>query len=191
MIFKDIIKIKGEVTLTWCDMRSKEAQELQAKIQAISGQKGNWKKYRSLIDELHRKYATRKMTIKNLCPTAGRAVLAQRLANTLTYTGIINYCVLGTGVGPAANGNTQLGTETYRKLVSSQTANSNVAYISTFFTATEVTGTFQEVGHVIDGSASANSGQLFSRITNSESAELPKTKSATDSLTVDYAATFS
>lgn len=192
----DKIKIKeggthGVVTLTWCDMRSKEAQKLQEKIIAISGKTKNWKKYRALVDELHSKFAIKKLVIDNLCPTVGRAVIAQRLANDITYTGTINYCALGTGTGPAANGDTQLATETYRKLANSRTNSSNIAYISTFFSATEVTGTFKEVGHFIDGTATADSGQLFSRITDVESAELPKTKTSVDSLTIDYKVTIS
>jgi len=178
------IKINGEVTLSLYDITSPEAVELQTKIENSTG-----KKYRELIKKLHNKFLKKKIVVKNLCPIVGRAVLAARLAGTLTYSGEINYCALGTDSTNATDADTSLGTEIFRKSVSSATYNDNITYISTFFTATEVSGTIEEVGHFIDGGPDANTGQIFSRIEDSETAELPVTKSDTESLTIDYKVT--
>ena len=95
----------------------------------------------------------------NLITTAGRSVLARRLAGNTTYTAAINYGLLGTQVSPVpSNSSTQLGTEVFRKLASS------LAYVDFFYTAGDTNGTYTEFGNVIDGTASANTGQLFSYI---------------------------
>ncbi len=186
----ETFKIIGEKTFSFCDVSSLEAQKLQKEITEAIAKKDDVK-YRLLVDELHSKFLTRRLVVKNLIPTVGRTVFAMILAGTFTYTGKINYCALGTSATAAANGNTQLGTEVFRKLVSSSTFANNIAYISTFFTANETTGTYYEVGHFIDGTATVNTGQLFSRIADPETAELPLTKSNTESLTVDYKVTIS
>lgn len=101
----------------------------------------------------------------NIVVTAGRNVLARRLAGNTTYTGAINYGALGTAASPVpANSDTQLGTEVYRKLASSQTYSSNITYVDFFYASTDCNGTYTEFGNFIDGSAGANTGQLFSRI---------------------------
>ncbi len=178
------LKTKGEIKLTWCDIRSPEALALQKKIVKATGLR-----YRELLEELHKRFSIRSMVIENLCPLAGRNVLAMLLAGDVTYSGEINYCALGTTSTPTTAADTALGYEVYRKLVSSATHNSTgtpTAYFSTFFTAAETSGTYREVGHLIDGTAATPSGQLFSRISTPETAELPLTKSVTESLTVDY-----
>ncbi len=103
-------------------------------------------------------------TVKNLVATAGRSVLMQRLANTTTYTGIINYGVLGSSSTPVANGDTQLGTEVFRKVVASASYTTNVAFIDFFYSKADTNGTYQEFGTVIDGGAGANTGQLFTHV---------------------------
>ena len=185
-MYKESLKIKGEATISVCDMTSQEALDLQERIVKATG-----KKYRKLVNELHSRFLKRQVVIENLCPTVGRAVIAARLGGITTYTGTINYCALGTDATGSDNANTVLGTETFRKLIASATFADNLAYISSFFTATETTGTYQEVGHFIDGTGSVDTGQLFSRIASPETAELPITKSNTESLTVDYKITIS
>lgn len=182
---KDNIKIKGEAVITVCNMKSPEALDLQDRITKAASQE----EYRRLIDELHSRFLKRQIRIENLCPKVGRAVLAARLAGTFTYTGKINYCALGDDDTDATENDVKLGNELFRKLVSSLTFEDNIAYLSTFFTATEVSGTFEEVGHFIDGTVAKDSGRLFSRIEDSETGELPVTKSNTESLTCDYKVT--
>ncbi len=142
-----LVKIKGEITATWRDVKT-----------------GKIKK---------RSHMT------NMIVTVGRKTIAMRLANVLTYTGVINYGALGTGTTPPANTDTQLETEVFRKTTASATYENNVAYISFFFGAAEVSGTFREFGNFIDGTASANTGQLFTRIS------VNWVKTNTETLTVD------
>lgn len=116
----------------------------------------------------------------NIIVTVGRAVLAELLSGGTTYTGEINYGALGTAVAPVpADSDTQLGTEVFRKLVASQTFEDNVAYIDFFYTTGDCNGTYTEFGNFIDGTASADSGQLFSYIATGD-----WVKSASESLFV-------
>ena len=205
---QDDVEVKGQYILTFCDVTSKKAKTMQQKVLAIAerGRKvvqaarntpefediqwSAWQEYCKARDEFHHLFATRQVKIENLVPNAGLAVLARRLAGDTTYSGEINYCVLGTDATAAAAGDTTLGTEVFRKLVSSQAFNANQAFISTFFTAGDDADTYQEVGHVIDGGAGADTGQLSSRIASPDTAELPVTKSLSESLTVDYRTTY-
>jgi len=116
---------------------------------------------------------------RNIVVTEGRAVFAARLASDTTYSGSINYGALGTSTTAPANADTQLGTETFRKAISSYNSVDNIAYLSFFYTATEVTGTFKEFGNFIDGSAAANSGQLFTHVA------IDITKTSSQTLTID------
>ncbi|MCX6756343.1 MAG: hypothetical protein NTX85_03310 [Candidatus Nomurabacteria bacterium] len=101
----------------------------------------------------------------NLITTAGRTVLARRIAGNTTYTGAINYGLLGMQASPVpANSSTQLGTEVFRKLAASQTFDNNIAYVDFFYTAGDTNGTYTEFGNVIDGTATVNTGQLFSYV---------------------------
>lgn len=185
-MYNDKLKMSGEVILSICDMSSLEAQKLQDKITKATGEE-----YRKLVDELHSKFLKRQVVIPNLIPTVGRTVFAMIMAGTFTYDGKINYCALGTNATASANGDTTLGTEVFRKVISSATYSNNITYISTFFTASETDDTYNEVGHFINGEAGVDTGQLFSRIADPETAELPLTKSNTESLTVDYKVTIS
>ena len=121
----------------------------------------------------------------NLVATVGRAVLAQRLAGNTAYSGTINYGALGSSTTAPANGDTQLGTEVFRKLVSSQAVVSNIAYLSFFYSASEANGTHREFGTFIDGTASANTGQLFTHVA------INITKTSTQTLTIDATYTIS
>ncbi len=99
----------------------------------------------------------------NLVVTTGRTVVARLLAGDATYSGEINYGALGSGSTAFTNASTQLNTEVYRKIASSQAYDGNIAYIDFFIAAGDVGNqTFQEFGSFIDGTASANTGQAFS-----------------------------
>lgn len=76
----------------------------------------------------------------------------------------INYGLLGTGTPNVIPGATQLVTEAYRKTASSASHSGTTGYIDFFYTAAECSGTYTEFGNVIDGTASANSGYLFSYV---------------------------
>lgn len=203
---EESVTMKGQHYITICDVSSPEAQRIEAQIEAVGERreqalqmidcgailrehaeavlKSIHDEYTYLIQKLHAKFKVREFYKENLTVTAGRSVLAQRLAGTTTYTGVINYTALGTGTNPAAVSDTQLQTETYRKALSSGAYASNVAYIETFFTAAEVSGTFQEYGNFIDGSGTVNSGQMFNHFLQAI------TKTATETLNVQSIFTF-
>jgi hypothetical protein len=101
----------------------------------------------------------------NLVATVGRNVLARLLTGDTTYSGQINYGALGSSSTTPNNSDTQLGTEVYRKLYASHTTDgNNIAYVDFFYAATDTNGTYNEFGNFIDGTASANTGRLFSHI---------------------------
>ncbi len=175
---KETSTVKGVHTITICDVSSPEAKKLERRIELVVSMRQflmkmgyatqkrlhkNWTLYRELIAELHSKFKVREMVIENITTTVGRSVLAQRLSGTTTYTGIVNYTAIGTDATAPVVGDATLGTETYRKALSSGTYSNNIAYLETFFSAAEVNGTFEEYGMFIDGGAGADTGQLFNR----------------------------
>lgn len=168
---KEKIRSKTVYTLTECDP-SLAPDEYKALVRFLAkrrphseDEKIRWhNQYVRLRKAYDAKAKIDEHEFVNLAPTAGRSVIAQRLAATLTYTGTINYLLLGSGVTPPVNGNTQLGTEVYRQVLSDQTYANNIAYLSCFIGAGTATGTHTEGGLVIDGAAGANTGQLFSRV---------------------------
>jgi len=129
--------------------------------------------------------AVRVLEYENLIPTVGRQQIAKALSGgTSTAAEIkINYTSLGSGLTAPANGDTQLQTEVFRKLVASGTFSSNQLFITAFYTAAEAVGTHKEAGLHINGTASANSGILFSRVA------INVIKAATETLTIDYTVT--
>ena len=122
---------------------------------------------------------------KNLIPTVGRAQIAKALSGDITTAQEIRitHTSLGTGATAPANGDTQLQTEVFRKPVASSTFSNNVLYVTAFYTAPEVSGSFLEAGIHINATATANSGVLFSRVA------ISVTKSVTATLTIDYTVT--
>lgn len=173
---------KGRYIITLADIVTDEAKRLEARF-IKAREQGKMDLANQLIRRINGKFGQVPLVIDNLIPTVGRGVFAQRLCGTLTYTGTVNYVALGTGSTAPANGDTQLTTETYRRLIFSATPVNNIAYITGVFTAAEVSGTFAEVGLFIDGTASPNSGQIYSH------ALAAITKSAIQTLTIDWVVT--
>ena len=192
-VLKESFSIKGRYRIVEANPRLapheylRLTSHIQAKdtLEVTHGESWWSEQYRALLGDYHAKAKVAEHCIDNLVPTAGKTVIAQRLAGTNTYTGNINYFVLGSNTTVPALGDTQLGTETYRQLYTDRSYVSNVAYLSCFIAAGSATGTHNEVGVVIDGTASANTGQLFSH------AAISQTKSALNSLTIDASFTVS
>ncbi len=180
---KEQTALKGVYTITIADVVTEEARRLMAMIEGYRERGDDPRQMKRLIDILNHDYGHKPIVVENLIPTVGRSVLAQRLANTLTYTGVINKVALGTGSTPPANGDTRLTTEVYRNNASSLTYANNIAYITGFFTAAECNGTYNEAGLFIDGAAGANTGQLFSHVLVNVS------KSSVQTLTIDWTLT--
>jgi len=159
--------IKGIQTASIFDMRSKQAMKLEEEIQRHI--RSPWSEthrgiYNQMLAELKRLFMVREHVVENLIVTVGRSVIAQRLANTTTYTGIINYGALGSGSTAVSNGQTQLATEVFRKVVASASYSTNIAFIDFFYSKADTNGTYNEFGTFIDGTGSANSGQMFTRV---------------------------
>lgn len=184
------VGMDGVHKFTFCDIRSPKALALQQEIvhilETIKSPNMRYGVLFELYRELERLFCVKQFEVHNIIPTAGRTVIAQRITGTNTYTLNVNYGSLGTSATAPANGDTQLTTETYRKAISSRTNSNNIAYLSNFYTATEVTGTFEEAGWHIDGTASANTGQLLSHFLTTTT-----TKSSVQTLTVESTITVS
>ena len=173
------------------DMRSREAQVLERQIKKYIAERGNWNPighrmhYLELLEQL-KKFMTREMVVENIVVTVGRSVIAQRLANTTIYTGIINYGALGSSSSAVNNADTQLGTEVFRKVVASASYTTNNAYIDFFYSKADTNGTYNEFGTFIDGTGAANSGQMFTHALTGG-----WTKSSSESMTVSAQYTIS
>ncbi len=183
---KEHLNIKTVYTATICDF-TKAIAEYYTLLNFLkkplpkgkNGRERHRMMYQHLKDAYHKAAAVRVEKYVNLAPTAGRAVIAQRLSNITTYTGILNYAALGDDTTVPTNGDTTLGNETYRQTITSQNAVNNLSYQSVFIPAGTATGTHKEAGLFIDGAAGADTGQLFSHV------NIDITKSAQNSLTLD------
>ena len=171
--------IKGIHKISICKMVSDEAKKIQTMIDLVAKSRlrlvaenaspdafhKQWEEYNYWVEQLHRKFLVRQSVTENVTATVGRGVLAARLAGIVTNTGVVNYGALGTNATGALVGNTKLGTEVFRKPLSSGTSASNVAVLENFYTALEVVNTFQEYGFFIDGTGTVDSGILFNHWT--------------------------
>lgn len=95
----------------------------------------------------------------------GKALLAQRLVGDNTYSCNVNYGAIGSGTNAPNASDTQLQTEVTRTIVAnSQVLSNSIAKIQFFFAdGLLANGSYTEFGMFIDGTASANSGQIFNR----------------------------
>lgn len=183
---KSSFGIHGLHKITICVPESNIAKEIEKMLEEAG--KMAWDKYMYLMKELRIHSEFREKVVENIIPTAGRTVIAQWIVgdNTNDADNGANYGSLGTDNTTPANGDTTLGTETYRKATSSGNNSSNVALLSNFYSAAEVTGTFEEAGWHIDGTASADTGQLLSHFLIGTTV-----KSAAETLTVESTLTIS
>lgn len=180
---KESSVLKGVYTFTKAFLETPEQHALNERI-TLNRAKGL--PYMDLVRQLNSLCRTEKRVVENLIPTVGRTMIADNLTNSSPdNTMLVNYIALGSSGTSPANGDTTLGTEVYRNAVASKTNANNVAYISGFFNSTETTGTYAEAGIFSDGTASANTGILLSHVL------ISVTKSATETLTVDWTLTIS
>lgn len=96
---------------------------------------------------------------------------------------LLNKGLLGTGTSTPATTDTQLQTEVYRNNLASKSNVANLAYCTAFFNATETSGIYSEAGIVVDGTASANTGVLVSRVA------INITKTTSQTLTLEWTLT--
>jgi len=165
----DLVKIKGIQILRKFNLNSKAGKILEDRMLAFLSKPLNlrlaqYSYYKELLNEMKDDFLIKEIIIANLVATVGRSVIAQRLAGTTTYTGTINYGALGSSAAAVSNADTQLGTEVFRKTVASASYTTNQAFIDFFYSKADTNGTYQEFGSFIDGTGSANTGQLFSHV---------------------------
>lgn len=111
-------------------------------------------------------YGYKTVVIENVTCDDGRERIAKALSGNISTAAEIevNYCAVGTSATAPATTDAQLGTETFRKEITSVTYADNKFYGTGFYAAGEGTGTLQEHGLFIEGSATANSGELLSHL---------------------------
>lgn len=180
--------ISGRVRTSVYDMDSKKAEKLEKEIEyhlagspskpkiytgmsndVITALIGAWREkkekhykiYKEMVAEMSRLFKVREYYLENLICLVGRSVIAQRLSNDTTYTGVINYGLLGTGSTAVNASDTTLETEVFRKITAPTSFTDNQAFIDFFYSKSDTNGTYNEFGTVIDGTASADTGQLF------------------------------
>ena len=181
------VGIKGVYTFTKAKIETAEQWALHDKIKAL---KNAGKGYMHLVRDLNDMCKIEITVVDNIVPTVGRAMLADNLTNSSpTDAPRINYTALGSGDTAVSNSDVQLVTEVFRKTTASGTNADNVAYVTAFYDATETTGTYKEAGLFSNGTASADSGVLFSRVLLSAPTGI--VKSSTETLTIDYTLTIS
>lgn len=100
----------------------------------------------------------------NLRVTAGKVLLCQMLIDEAGYDTGLTYCAIGTNNTAPAVGDTTLGTEAARKVITSKTRSGAEITLATFFTAAESTYNIKEAGIFGHSTASGapDSGVLFS-----------------------------
>lgn len=119
------------------------------------------------IEAVFRRYALGLETATdNLIMTGsltGRDLLVQYLIGGTTYSGGLNYGALGTGTTTPASTDTQLTAEVARVVPSTiiDVGNNQVQLQCYFPDANLANATYHEAGTFMNGSAIANSGQIF------------------------------
>lgn len=183
LFFPERTSVKGVYRFTKAFLETDEQFALDAEIKR---NRDLGLPVRELIDRLHSMCRTEVVVVENIVPTVGRTMIANNLTDTTPDNVMyVKKVALGSGTNTPANGDTTLQTETYRNDVASRTNASNIGYVTGFFSATEVSGTFREAGLFSDGTASANTGILVSRVA------INITKSLSESLTIDWTLTIS
>jgi len=199
---KENPKACGIHVLNVCESTSRRAKHLNWLIEKVikerhrlikAGQNTaenlheNWMKYHWYITQLNKHCLKRRYVVHNVTTTVGRSVIAQRWANTTTYTGIVNYGALGSDSTAAAEAQTTLGTEVYRKALSSGTYSNNIAYLENFYNATEDSGTYEEYAFFIDGASGADTGVMLNRFTQTVVKSNTETLNVRSTITVSDA----
>lgn len=119
-------------------------------------------------------------TINNLITTAGKNLLAKALRESTDCE--IKYIAIGSSNTAPSTSDSQLGSETFRKAVTSQVAGGSGVTITNLYVAPEeAVGTIEEIGFFSGSTASAttNSGTLYARVLYS------RTKTAVESIQIE------
>ncbi len=99
---------------------------------------------------------------------------------TPTNSMLVNKAALGTSTTTPATSQTQLVAEVYRNNIASKSNIANIGYATAYFNATETSGTYREAAIFSNGTATANSGVMVSRVA------INVTKTTSQTLTIDW-----
>lgn len=179
------MNLKGEVRFRLASVNTPETKKLESEILQIIEQGGD---PRAKINQLNGMSCTKDVVSQNVVATVFHEMIADYIANVSpTNDIIINYGALGTGTTTPAIGDTTLQVEEYRKQISSLSSASNVVFVTVFYSATEVEGTFYEHAFFSDASGTIDTGVLVNRVLIDSPTGL--VKSNTETLTIDYTLT--
>lgn len=143
-------------------------------------------KYKRVEENPYWKYI-REYKGHNIVPLILREEFASLICwNTVTPTFSANYMALGSDNTTPTNADLTLGTETLRGTFTDRFNVENVAYLDKYFSSAEVWGnSYLEAWVFVDGTASADTWYLLSRII------IDETMSATETLTINASFTIS
>lgn len=110
----------------------------------------------------------------NLVPQVGLNWLAQRIVD-----GDALYLAIGTSTTPATISDIKLGTEGFRKAVTSKTRSNAMTRLRTFLSTTEGNGNWQEMGIFANATDVVDSGTMLNHLVQSFS------KTTNTSLTIE------
>lgn len=154
--------IRGLMTFRNFEIASKRAEEIDRELRTAHNMPKT--RFDALCAELARICTVREATFENLVVLKGRELFARRLVNDTTYNGIIQYGALGTGSGAVSSGDTQLGTEVFRKQIATRVRTNASITVDFYYSKADTSGTYNEFGMFTDATVTANSGQLFNRV---------------------------
>lgn len=152
---------KGQITFSSIKIVGEEAEELER----ILSQAKNIPSYMfdTTLARLKSICDVREVSFSNKIVAVGREVFARRLINDLAYSGVINYGAVGTSTASVSDSDTALGTEIKRKGIATKSRTGTTVTLRFFYSRSDFNDTVEEFGTFIDGSASADSGQMFNR----------------------------
>lgn len=180
---KELVALKGFWIATLADCRDMAARKWCREIERLRDRGEN---VGAMIREFNVRYGIKEFRYQNLIPTVGRTLIANNLTDsTPDDDPYANYVAVGTGTNVPANGDTQLQTEHTRTTTASASNSNNIGYITGFYGYTQANATLREAGIFCNGTATANSGKLLSRVA------MNVTKAATNTLTLDWTITIS
>jgi len=135
--------------------------------------------YSRLVARLKELCDFREYTFQNQVHLSGRSIFARLLVDDTTYTGEINYGALGTSTAVIADSDTTLTTEVARKGIATRSRTDDSVSIDFYYSKGDTNGTYEEFGCFVDGTATADTGQMFNRVLTGG-----WDKSATEAMTV-------
>lgn len=121
-------------------------------------------KIKTTLKDLNGKVVEEKR-YRNLTPICGLREIARKLVDSVDQHALhITHGAIGTGTAEPTFLDTILGVEVSRKEPQTKSYDDWKTFFTFFWGAPEISGHFYEFGVFLDGSATPNSGFLFSRV---------------------------